>query len=226
MGAPSYDAAFWNTRYGEDGWAYGTEPSGFLATHFESVVRPALAGSAPRPLRALCIADGEGRNSIYLAQSGVFSNVTAVDQSEVGMRKLEARAREVGVQDKVVAQVADLAVWDFAADGPWDLIVSVFAHTPPALREKIHLAVAATLAPGGHFLLQSYTPANIGRGTGGPQAPALCCTEATLRAEFALATASGAIRIAHMQESEKAVNEGKYHNGLAAVVEFVAVRTA
>lgn len=203
--APPDPRQTWEARYGADGYLFGTEPNDFL--------REAAAGLPPGD--ALCLADGEGRNGVFLAQAG--HRVTSVDLTENGMAKARRLAAERGVTIHTV--VADLAEWDLGHER-WDLIVSIFFHCPPPVRRRIHAALAGALRPGGRFILESYTPAQIGRGTGGPPVPELTNTLADLRAELT------GLEIVHGAELERPVIEGSGHTGLASVVQVVARRPA
>ena len=193
----------WEGRYGAtDDYVYGTEPNDFL--------KEATAGLAPGDV--LCLADGEGRNGVYLAGQG--HRVTSVDLTEAGMAKAARLAAERGVELTTV--VADLGQYDLGTDR-WDLIVSIFAHTPPPIRAAIHGAVARALRPGGRLILEAYTPDQIGRGTGGPPVPELTMTLAGLRQELVgMEIASGA-------EFVRPVVEGPGHTGDGAVVQVIAV---
>ena len=119
----------------------------------------------------LCLAEGEGRNAVYLATLG--HRVTAVDQSEVGLAKAQRLAKARGV--KIETLVTDLADYTITA-GAWAGIVATFAHLPPALRRRVHRDVVAGLQPGGVFILEAYTPAQLAFGTGGPKSPELLMT--------------------------------------------------
>jgi SAM-dependent methyltransferase len=204
------DASFWDSRYAEDGLAYGEGPNDFLVESCKQLKIPSNSGN-----RALCIAEGEGRNAIYLGQQGY--DVSAVDMSTVGMQKLNARAHALGLPN-IGTEVADLKDYDFSKAAPegWDLIISIYAHTPPDLRAAIHNNVKASLKSGGYFILEGYHPNNVGRGTGGPQVPPLCYLKADLLNEL-----SG-LEIIHAEELEREVNEGKYHSGKSAVVQIIA----
>lgn len=83
-----------------------------------------------------------------------------MDQSEVGMAKLRQWAAEEGLSDRVTTHVADLAEFDMGPNHGFDLIVSIFAHTPPDVRGPLHARVARALRPGGWFILEAYHPAN------------------------------------------------------------------
>ncbi len=200
---------FWDERYDSDDYFYGTAPNDFLA---------AQATRLPAGARVLCLAEGEGRNAVYLA--GLGHQVTAVDGSAVGLRKAARLAQLQGVPLATV--VADLN--DFAIEpGAWDAIVSIWCHLPPALRAKVHAGVETGLAPGGWLILEAYHPSQIGRGTGGPASPELMMTLAALRSELK------ELQWEVAQESEREVAEGAGHRGWSAVTQLAAcqaIRTA
>lgn len=200
---PPDPRATWEGRYGStDAYLYGTEPNDFLRTAVEGLP----AGDV------LCLADGEGRNGVHLASLG--HRVTSVDLTESGMAKAARLAADRGVELTTV--VADLAHYDLGT-ARWDLIVSIFAHTPPPVRAAIHGSIARALRPGGRFVLEAYTPDQIGRGTGGPPVPQLTMTLAGLRQELT------GMRIEHGEELVRSVVEGPGHTGDGAVVQVVAV---
>ena len=124
-------------------------------------------------------------------------------------------AAERGVELTTV--VADLADYDLGSER-WDLIVSIFAHTPPPVRRAIHAGVASALRPGGRFVLEAYTPDQIGRGTGGPPVPELTMTLAGLRDELT------DLDLEVGRELVRPVVEGSGHTGDGAVVQVIARR--
>jgi SAM-dependent methyltransferase len=193
----------WDARYSEPGYAYGTAPNDFLR---------AMAGRIP-PGPVLCLAEGEGRNAVFLAELG--HAVTAVDASAVGLAKAAslARARAVGLET-VHADLADFTI----REGAWAGIVSVFAHLPPALRARLHSAVVKGLRPGGVYLLEAYTPQQLAFGTGGPPDAELLMTADALRRELA------GLELEICQEVERDVVEGRFHSGRAAVVQLLGRR--
>jgi SAM-dependent methyltransferase len=195
---------FWNDRYSSAAFAYGTAPNDFLA---------AQAGQLPPRGKILCLAEGEGRNAVWLAERGF--RVTAVDASNVGLKKAQRLAAERGVTIATVC--ADLADFDIAAYA-WDGIVSIFCHLPPALRATVHRACVAGLAPGGVLLLEGYTPRQLGRGTGGPQHLDMLMEPDDLRRELI------GLELVQLQELERDVVEGNCHTGRGAVVQLVAVK--
>lgn len=190
----------WDERYAGDAYLYGTEPNAFLAEQ---------AGHLPTSGSVLCLAEGEGRNAVFLAEQG--HAVTAVDASANALAKARRLADDRGVHLETV--VADLAGFDLG-EAHWSGIVSIFAHTPPALRAALHAEVARALVPGGVFLLEAYTPDQVGRGTGGPGNPAMTMTLEGLRAELP------GLDIEFGQEIEREVHEGQGHSGTGAVVQL------
>ena len=194
---------FWDERYAKDHYVYGTAPNDFVA---------AMATSIPAG-PVLCLAEGEGRNAVFLAQRG--HRVTAVDASATGLGKAQALAAARGVT--IATQVVDLA--DYRTEpNAWAGIVATWAHLPPPLRRVVHAAVVAALRPGGIYILEAYTPAQLAFGTGGPKDPTLCMTLDALRGELA------GLEFLVARECERDVIEGTGHTGRAAVVQVCARR--
>lgn len=194
----------WDERYSQPGFAYGTAPNDFLVS-----VTPRL-----RPGCVLSLAEGEGRNAVYLATQGM--QVVAVDASAVGLAKAARLAAQCGQRIETV--VADLAAFTIAP-ASWDAIVAIFCHLPPAVRKPLFRSVATGLKPGGHFVLEAYTPRQLALGTGGPNSPELLATLDELREELA------GLAFLHAVELEREVIEGRFHTGRAAVVQILAQRT-
>lgn len=193
----------WDNRYAAEHYVYGTEPNAFLAE---------TARGLP-PGRALCLAEGEGRNAAHLA--GLGHEVLAVDASRVGMAKAERLAGERGV--RITTRVCDLAHLDIEP-ATWDLVVSIFCHVAPSLRRDLHRRVVAGLRPGGRLILEAYTPRQLEFRTGGPPTVELMMTLAELREELA------GLTFAHGLELEREILEGTLHVGRGAVVQVVAVK--
>jgi len=193
--------AQWNLRYSDEEYFYGTTPNDFLRENAHLIPRGSV----------LCVADGEGRNSVFLATTG--RDVSSVDISDVGVAKTKKLASEKGVS--VDAQVGDLADFDLGRN-KWQGVISIFAHLPISLRQDLHRRVIDSLAPGGVVLLEAYTVDQIGRGTGGPQVPELLMGAESLSQEFS------SLEIIHLKELERDVVEGSGHTGLAAVVQLIA----
>lgn len=194
----------WDEKYGAPGHYYGTEPNDFLRERHAAM---------PAGGDVLCLAEGEGRNAVFLAQQGY--RVLAVDGSPVGLQKAERLAAERGVT--IATVVADLA--DYRIEpGHWDGIVSIWCHLPPPLRAAVHRDAVAGLRTGGAFLLEAYTPAQLRYGTGGPKSVDLLPTLAELRTEL------DGLDLVLAVEREREVREGQGHTGLSAVVDIVAVK--
>ncbi|CAB4363961.1 unannotated protein [freshwater metagenome] len=199
--APLSAREMWEQRYATPGYVYGTEPNTFLRDNMASIPMGAV----------LCLAEGEGRNSVFLAETG--REVHSADLSEAGVAKTLALAAERGVT--VHAIQADLAVQDIGV-GRWDAVVSVFAHMPSKVRIDLHRRVVNSLRPGGVLVLEAYTPDQIGRGTGGPAIPEMTMTLAGLAEELA------GLEFVHAQELLREVHEGPGHTGVGAVVQVIA----
>lgn len=191
----------WDQRYAADGFFYGTEPNDFLRQEVARLPRGEL----------LCLGDGEGRNGVWLATQG--HAVTSVDLSAVGLAKARLLAQQRGVAIATVH--ADLATFDLG-EARWHAVVSIFCHLPSALRRDVYARVVRSLRPGGVVLLESYTPAQLGRGTGGPPVADMMVDLATLRADFA------GLEVLLGVERERDVHEGTGHRGASSVVQFVA----
>ncbi len=161
----------------------------------------------------LCLAEGEGRSAVYLAT--LCHDKTAVDQSEVGLAKARRLADAHGVD--IATMTADLGGYNIAA-GAWAGIIATFAHLSPEVRRRIHRSVVAGLQPGGVFILEAYTPAQLAFGTGGPKAPERLMTLASLREEL-----SG-LEFQIARELERDVTEGTGHTGRGAVVQILGRR--
>jgi SAM-dependent methyltransferase len=193
----------WDARYTEEGWAFGTEPNDFLREQADQLP----------PGRVLCLAEGQGRNGVWLAQRGY--DVTAMDQSAVGLRDASRLAAERGVTIATVRGDLD----DFAIEpGAWQGIVSIFAHVDGALRARVHARVERGLAPGGVFLLEAYRPEQIGRGTGGPPDDDRMVNLERLRRELR------SLEFVVAREVDRDVLEGTRHRGMSSVVQLVARR--
>ncbi len=136
----------WDLRYSEPGFAYGVDPNDFLVQSTSHL---------PPGGKILCLAEGEGRNSVFLAKEGF--TVTGVDSSHVAMTKTNALANKHGVEVETV--VADLANFDFG-EKKYDGIVSVFCHLPAQIRKIVHQRCIESLKDGGVFILEGYTPCN------------------------------------------------------------------
>ena len=193
----------WDQRYNTADYVYGTRPNEFLAD---------VAGGIS-PGRILCIAEGEGRNAVYLAELG--HEVVAVDASSVGLEKAQKLARERCVTiETVVADLADYVI----GENSFDAVVSIFAHVKPAIRAPLHRRIVNGLKPGGLLVLEAYTPDQIAYGTGGPPVAELTMTLHALEQELR------GLEFRHAAELRRNVVEGSLHTGTGAVVQVVAIK--
>ena len=196
----------WDERYQENKPTYGDAANDFLVEQV-GVLQPGTC---------LCLAEGQGRNAVWIAQQGFA--VTAMDQSSVGMAKAAELAAARGVA--LATAVGDLAQFDLGL-AKWDNIVSIFGHLPSALRRDVHRRVVEALRPGGIFLIEAFTPDQLGtEGTGGPSDPDMLLTVEKLTAELA------GLEVLFAREIVRPVNEGDYHKGDCAVVQFIARKGA
>jgi SAM-dependent methyltransferase len=195
----------WDARFARDDYIFGTAPNVFLTQQ------------APRlhpGQRALCVADGEGRNSVWLAQQGLA--VTAFDISPRGVDKARALAQRHGVAvDYAVADVDGFA-WTPAA---FDVVVAIFIQfAPPVQRSRLFAQMIEALLPGGLLLLQGYTPRQIDYATGGPGRADHLYTPELLREAF------GAHEIVELREHDNVLAEGTQHAGMSALIDCVVRR--
>jgi cyclopropane fatty-acyl-phospholipid synthase-like methyltransferase len=193
----------WNERYAGEHYHFGTEPNAFLARQ-----QPLLKAGE----HALAIADGEGRNGVWLAQHGL--QVVSVDSSDVALAKAKKLAQQRGVD--VQFELADLMQWDWGV-ARYDVVVGIFIQfAPPGVREQMFERIKQCLKPGGLLLLQGYAPRQIEYKTGGPSQVENLYTEALLRSAFA------DMEIVQLREHDEVIEEGPGHRGMSALVDLVA----
>ncbi len=196
--------SFWDERYTEKPDAFGHEPNAHLA---------AVADRFPEGGTILLLGEGYGRNALWLARRG--HPVVMVDGSEVAISLAREAAAAEGLP--VEAVHADLANY---TPPPCDGLVAICCHLPPALRAEVHARAFGALRPGGRFVLEAFTPAQLGRGTGGPDNAELLFGADALRREL-----PGA-EFEQLEELEVHHDEGEYHAGEVAVVRMVARKPA
>jgi len=197
-----YDESFWNQRYDHPDYLYGTEPNAFLAEHSGLLSGPILS-----------LSEGEGRNAVFLATRGL--EVVGVDISSVALEKAKKLAESRGVEIKTI--VADLGTF-VPEENHYGSVVSIFAHLPTAVRERLYPLIERSLKPNGIIILEAYSENQLSRDTGGPKYPDLLMTTDKLRREFAN------LEPILLREVERNVSEGECHTGMGSVIQFVARR--
>jgi cyclopropane fatty-acyl-phospholipid synthase-like methyltransferase len=196
-------ATTWDERFAGDEYIFGTRPNAFLE---RQAARLTVGGAA------LSIADGEGRNGVWLAEQGLV--VTAVDGSAVALAKSKRLAADRGVTLTHIH--ADLATWRPPAD-TYDIVVGIFFQfADPVLRTRLFADFHTCLKPGGLVILEGYTPAQLKYGTGGPKELDHLYTRDLLETAFA------GMEILELDEYEAELSEGARHVGMSAVIDLVA----
>lgn len=193
----------WDERFAGQDYLFGTAPAAFLPDH---------AGLIAPGGRVLCLADGEGRNSVWLAGQGF--HVTAMEASAVALEKARALAAQRGVT--VDFRQFDIRDWDWQAEA-WDAVVGIFIQfADPPLRAAIHRGIGQALRPGGRVLLHGYAPRQVEYGTGGPRAVENLYTLDALARDFP------GWKVLAAQDEDREIAEGTGHVGRSALIDFVA----
>ena len=195
----------WDDRYSTTEYVFGTAPAAFLTRHAE-LLEPGAS--------TLVVADGEGRNSVYLAERAL--HVTAMDVSEVGADKARRLAAARGAS--VDFLVADILEWEWAPD-EFDLVVAVFIQfLDPRQRSAVFEGMQRTLRPGGRLMLHGYRPEQVRYATGGPSDPSHLYDEQLLRDAF------GDMEIDVLEAYDAELTEGAGHSGMSALIDLIATK--
>ena len=210
---PNDQKKAWNERYrdaGED-YLFGTEPNRFLAHRAELLQNGQTA---------LSVADGEGRNSVWLAEQGL--QVSAIEISDVAVEK--ARRLAAGRHVQVNFVLADMLAPDWPPTeyrDSFDWVIGIFIQfVGPEWRERQFEVMQQLTRPGGCILLQGYTPKQLQFGTGGPSAVENLYSADILRDAFA------DWDIEELVEYDDDINEGTGHMGRSALIGMVARKPA
>jgi SAM-dependent methyltransferase len=194
----------WETRYAVPEYAFGKEPNYFLAS---------CKSLLPRSGRALAVADGEGRNGVWLAAQGL--DVLSIDFSPSAQNKARALAAERGVNN-IVFQQADVHAWNYP-EAAFDVVVEIFTQfSVPAERGLKWAGMRRALKSGGLLILQGYTPQQLNYGTGGPKQIENLYTRALIEGAF------GDYRDVTIVEEEREIHEGTSHGGMSAMIGLTA----
>jgi SAM-dependent methyltransferase len=193
----------WENRFGVPEYAFGKEPNYFLAS---------VKSLLPRSGRALAVADGEGRNGVWLAEQGL--DVVSIDFSPSGQKKARALATERGVS--ITFHQADVHLWDYP-EAAFDVVVEIFTQfSAPRDRERKWAGMRRALKPGGLLVIHGYTPKQLDYGTGGPKEIENLYTRTLLEEAF---KGFANMRIV---EEEREIHEGFSHGGMSAVIGLTA----
>ncbi len=193
----------WNQRYDSPEYLFGKAPSVFIQRQ---------AHRLPKDSTVLAVADGEGRNSVWMAEQGL--RVTAFDNAQRGLDKARALATSRGVS--VDFQFGDAQAWNWGAV-KYDAVAAIFIQfAGPALRSAIFRGLHAAVRPGGLLLLHGFAPRQVGYGTGGPPHEENMYTLSMLQEAFP------GYEILHEADYDEDIASGTGHNGTAALIDFVA----
>ncbi len=193
----------WDRRFGQQDYVFGEEPNAFLARQKERLLRCRSA---------LSVADGEGRNGVWMAGRG--RRGTAVEGARTGQEKAMRLAARRGVTLDFV--LADLAAWTWP-EAAFDAVAGIFIQfADPALRTRMFAGMRRALKPGGLLLLEGFRPEQIAYATGGPRVPENLYTEPMLREAFAGMT------IELLEAYDAPIEEGSGHAGMSALIDLVA----
>jgi SAM-dependent methyltransferase len=196
-------AQTWNQRFDTDDFIFGTGPNDWLREH---------AGVWQPGQRVLCVADGEGRNSVWLAQQGL--QVDAYDIAEAGVAKARRLAAQHGVS--VNYSVADCDAYDHG-QARYDGVAAIFVQfADPPMRARLFGHIARCLKRGGTLVLQGYTPRQLDYRTGGPPFASHLYTQELLREAFA------GFDLLALREYDTELAEGSQHRGRSALIGLVA----
>lgn len=195
----------WQSRFAATDYVFGTKPNAFLKAEAHRL-KPGM--------KVLCIADGEARNGVFLAEQGM--QVTSQDFSPNAQTKARALAEKRGVTLNFV--LADITEYDWP-DGTYDAVVGIFFQfLAPDARDDVFRGIRRAVRPGGLILIEGYTPNQLDYGTGGPKQRENLYTEALLQEAF------GDLNAREIRAYDSEVQEGAGHSGMSALVDLVARR--
>jgi SAM-dependent methyltransferase len=194
----------WEKRFSAPSYAFGKEPNAFLKSQ-----QPLLRGRKT----ALSVADGEGRNGVWLAEQGL--DVLTIDFSPAGLAKAQALAAERDV--KLRTELADITQWHWPK-GTFDVVVAIFIFVDPPDRDALFANLKGALTSGGLLLIQGYRPKQLEYKTGGPSVAARMYTREILQAGF------GDMAKLDIHEHDSMISEGNSHAGMSALIDLVATK--
>lgn len=197
----------WEDRFATPDYLFGTEPASFLRRHADWF-QPGLS--------VLSVAEGEGRNAVFLAERGL--RVRGLEYAPSAIAKAHRLAADRGVSIDMVQ--ADVMTHDWAAESR-DVVIGIFIQfAPPADRARLFAGMAQAVRPGGLILLHGYRPEQVALGTGGPKDPAHMYTDALLRDAYP------GWDVLLSDSYDAMLSEGTGHVGRSALIDFIARKPA
>ena len=195
---------FWDKRYSEENFAYGTEPNSYFKQNIDEL----------KPGKLLLPGEGQGRNAVYAAKSGW--KVTAIDLSLAAKQ----RALKFAEENNVVIEyyVSPLEKYNFP-ENEYDAAALVFTHFPTETRNKIHGSIIKSLKPGGILIIEAFSKKQIDNTSGGPKVLPMLYTIDGLLSDFK------GTEILESYETQTNLDEGLYHRGKADVIRMVVKKT-
>ena len=195
---------FWNKRFDKEEFIFGKEPNEYLALQTRKHLKPNN--------KVLCIADGEGRNGVWLAKQGM--QVVGFDASDIALRKAKQFAKDNQVE--IAYSLSDTDGFDWQ-ENVYDAVIAIFIQfADPQMRERIFQQIHKALKPGGILILQGYTPKQLEYKTGGPSLIEHLYTEEMIR------DLTKEFEMLDLRCYEQELNEGARHAGMSALLGLVA----
>ncbi|MCG6188585.1 class I SAM-dependent methyltransferase [Maribellus maritimus] len=194
---------FWNKRYAENEYAYGTNPNEYFKKEIEKL----------KPGKILLPGEGEGRNAVFAAKKGW--EVSAFDSSSEGKRKADKLAKKNKVE--IDYQVLDYDSANFQPD-TYDAIALIYTHMSPEKRKKYHQKLITFLKPGGILILEGFAKKQIENNTGGPRDIGMLFSKEELENDF------GSLQKLKMKEMDIYFKEGIFHDGNASVIRIFGMK--
>jgi 2-polyprenyl-3-methyl-5-hydroxy-6-metoxy-1,4-benzoquinol methylase len=195
---------FWNERFDKEEFIFGKEPNEYLVEKAKQYLKSKN--------KVLCIADGEGRNGVWLARQGM--QVVGFDASDIALVKAKQFAKEHQVEVEYTFSDTDSYAWP---ENTYDAVIGIFIQfADPEMRARIFQQTYKTLKPGGLFILQGYTPKQLEYKTGGPSLIEHLYTEGMIR------DLAKDFKILELVSYEKELSEGPRHTGMSAILGLVA----
>ena len=195
---------FWNERFDKEEFIFGKEPNEYLVEKTKQYLKPQD--------KVLCIADGEGRNGVWLAKQGM--QVVGFDASDIALAKAKQFAKDNQVEVEYSFSDTDSYAWH---ENTYDAVIGIFIQfADPAMRARIFQQAHKATKPGGLFILQGYTPKQLEYKTGGPSLIEHLYTEELIR------DLAKEFEILELVSYEQELSEGPRHTGMSAILGLVA----